>query len=179
MGFVQPVLKLVGTPTLEFVLPVLTYGTIDCIIVPRNPHTDIGVSETPGGMQTFCSPNGHFDGSQGVLPADFWRNVEMSTAPGVNGARRVQLTGCIRPETTPQLNPADAGGQYDSSGGDGGLGNPQGSVCLGYNHYVELLEPAGQRGCIRCCDDPADCDVTKDTQGCQTVIPGNYFDCAT
>lgn len=26
-----------------------------------------------------------------------------------------------------------------------------------YNHYVELLEPAGPRACIRCCDDPADC----------------------
>ncbi|KDN34442.1 hypothetical protein RSAG8_12474, partial [Rhizoctonia solani AG-8 WAC10335] len=82
-------------------------------------------------------------------------------------------------ELSSQLNPGDGGGQYDSSGGEGGSGNPQGSVCLGYNHYVELVEPAGRRACIRCCDDPSDCPLTMDTLGCQTVIPGNYFDCAS
>jgi len=71
-----------------------------------------------------------------------------------------------------------------------------------YNHYVELLEPAGPRACIRCCDDPDDCPthmgqfvpfvlkqklrveptrslllLNKDTEGCPNVIPGNYFDC--
>ncbi|KAG8723065.1 hypothetical protein FRC09_004898 [Ceratobasidium sp. 395] len=63
----------------------------------------------------------------------------MSTAPGINGARRVQLTGCIRPETSTQLNIGDGGGQYDSSGGDGGLGNPQGSVCLGELVYGAVM----------------------------------------
>ena len=48
------------------------------------------------------------------------------------------VTGCIRPATLDRLNPNDAGGQYDSSGGVGGKGNPQGSVCEGYNHYVEV-----------------------------------------
>ena len=57
------------------------------------------------------------------------------------------------------------------------MGNPQGSICLGYNHYVELVEPRGPRACIKCCDDPADCPVNQDTLGCPTVIPGNYFDC--
>jgi hypothetical protein len=32
-------------------------------------------------------------------------------------------------------------------------------VIYSYNHYVELIEPAGPRGCIRCCDDPDDCPV--------------------
>lgn len=41
------------------------------------------------------------------------------------------VTGCIRPETVDRLNPNDGGGQYDSSGGAGGNGNPQGSKCLG------------------------------------------------
>lgn len=41
------------------------------------------------------------------------------------------VTGCIRPETVDRLNPRDAGGQYDSSGGAGGRGNPQGSACVG------------------------------------------------
>lgn len=42
-----------------------------------------------------------------------------------------QVTGCIRPETLDRLNPRDAGGQYDSSGGAGGRGNPVGSKCTG------------------------------------------------
>jgi hypothetical protein len=41
------------------------------------------------------------------------------------------VTGCIRPETVDRLNADDGGGQYDSSGGEGGQGNPQGSQCLG------------------------------------------------
>lgn len=78
-----------------------------------------------------------------------------------------KVTGCINASTLDRINPDDAGGQYDSSGGDGGLGNPRNSVCTGcvsltvslfqftifweltssgrYNHYVELLEPRGPR----------------------------------
>ena len=41
------------------------------------------------------------------------------------------VTGCIRPELVDRLNPRDAGGQYDSSGGVDGRGNPAESVCLG------------------------------------------------
>lgn len=129
--------------------------------------------------------------------------------------KHLAVTGCIRPTHLSRLNANDAGGQYDSSGGAGGKGNPQGSVCLGcvfsflvclfllltclssrYNHYVELVEPAGNRACIKCCDDPADCPTNKgaatcifsrnfnddlkppiDTQGCPNVIKGNYFNC--
>jgi hypothetical protein len=47
------------------------------------------------------------------------------------------VTGCIRPELVDRLNTDDAGGQYDSSGGDNGQGNPAGSVCLGY--VIEML----------------------------------------
>lgn len=92
------------------------------------------------------------------------------------------VTGCIRPETVDRLNPTDGGGQYDSSGGDGGQGNPQGSKCTGfvqknfiqmhiisvshmvissYNHYVELVEPADNRACIKCCDNFDDCPLDK------------------
>ncbi|KAF9460330.1 hypothetical protein BDZ94DRAFT_1169905 [Collybia nuda] len=145
---------------------------------PDDPHTNIGDSEHPGGMKTYCSPAGRYSSQQGQLPAEFWRNVAFKTGNGKNGGRYAQLTGCIRPELLSRLNPNDGGGQYDSSGGVGGRGNPEGSKCLGYNHYVELVEPAGPRACIKCCDDPADCPTNKDTQGCPAVISGNYFDCA-
>ncbi|KAH9481830.1 hypothetical protein JR316_0006360 [Psilocybe cubensis] len=150
-----------------------------CMIVPRNPHTNIGDSEVPGGMKTYCSPAGRYSPDQGQLPPDFWSNVEFKTGTSSRGARFAQLTGCIRPEKLSRLNPNDPGGQYDSSGGAGGLGNPQGSKCLGqvYNHYVELIEPADRRACIKCCDNFDDCPLHLDTAGCPRVIPGNYFDC--
>ncbi|KAJ6461068.1 hypothetical protein C8R45DRAFT_538139 [Mycena sanguinolenta] len=171
-----------------------------CMIMPRAPHTNIGDSEHPGGMQSYCSHAGKYDSSQGELPANFWKNVAFKSGTGKKGGRYAQLTGCIRPALLDRLNPNDSGGQYVSSGGAGGKGNPQGSVCLGrvsnslpqirlflchncdlcisrYKHYVELVEPAGPRACIKCCDDPADCPTNKDTQGCPVVIPGNYFNC--
>ncbi|KAH8832181.1 hypothetical protein DL96DRAFT_1459642 [Flagelloscypha sp. PMI_526] len=151
-----------------------------CMIMPREPHTNVGDSEHPGGMQTYCSPAGRSDPSaQGELPGDFWKagEVEFKTGKGRNGGKTVQLTGCINSANVDRLNADDAGGQYDSSGGEGGRGNPQGSVCLGYNHYVELVEPRGPRACIKCCDDPADCPVNIDESGCPSVIPGNYFTC--
>ncbi|CAE6501110.1 unnamed protein product [Rhizoctonia solani] len=132
-----------------------------CMIMPRGAHTNIGDSERPGGMQTWCSPNGWYDNSQGKLPNNFWSNIAFKSGTSSRGARYAQLTGCIRPETLSRLNPNDGGGQYDSSGGDGGQGNPQGSVCLGYKHYVELVEPADKRACIKCCDNFDDCPLDK------------------
>ncbi|CUA66958.1 hypothetical protein RSOLAG22IIIB_02866 [Rhizoctonia solani] len=144
-----------------------------CMIMPRVPGATVGASETPGGMQAFCSPSAHTDPSQGTLPDNFWRSVTLER--GTGAGPYIQLTGCIN--LFPQLDPNDGGGQYDSSGGDGGLGNPQGSVCEGYAHYVELLEPSANRACIRCCQDTNDCPLTMDTSGCASVIPGNYNGC--
>ncbi|KAH8998768.1 hypothetical protein EDB86DRAFT_2909993 [Lactarius hatsudake] len=155
----------------------VTDANTHCMIVPRTPHTNVGDSEHPGGMKTYCTPAGRYDSSQGQLPADFWRNIEFKKGTGKNGGRFAQVTGCINSSHLSRLNPNDAGGQYDSSGGVGGKGNPQGSICLGYKHYVEILEPAGPRACLKCCDDPADCPTNKDTQGCPNVIKGNYFNC--
>ncbi|PFH45950.1 hypothetical protein AMATHDRAFT_115818, partial [Amanita thiersii Skay4041] len=148
-----------------------------CMIMPRYEHTNIGDSEYPGGTKTYCSPAGRYSTSQGQLPPDWWSNVEFKTGYSSAGARYAQLTGCIRPDKLSRLNVNDDGGQYDSSGGDGGRGNPEGSVCLGYKHYVELVEPSARRACIKCCDNYNDCPLDKDTQGCPAVIKGNYFDC--
>ncbi|KAF7377924.1 hypothetical protein MSAN_00216200 [Mycena sanguinolenta] len=155
----------------------VTSTTNYCMIMPRTAHTNIGDSEQTGGMQSYCSASAHSSPSQGTLPGNFWSNVAFESGNGMNGKRYAQLTGCINPGSLDRLNAGDGGGQYDSSGGAGGSGNPQGSACAGYNHYVELVEPGSNRACIRCCDDPADCPTNKDTQGCPAVISGNYFNC--
>ncbi|KAM6495056.1 hypothetical protein JOM56_009679 [Amanita muscaria] len=141
-------------------------------------HTNIGDSEHPGGETTYCTAQANPSGGQGVLPDNFWSNIDLQQGNGVNGASYIQLTGCINSDTLDRLNPSDGGGQYDSNGGSDGTGNPSGSVCIGYNSYVELVEPSASRACVRCCNDPADCPTTMDTSGCPAVIPGNYFDCA-
>ncbi|KAF8915765.1 hypothetical protein CPB85DRAFT_401766 [Mucidula mucida] len=81
-------------------------------------------------MQTYCSPHGHTDSKQGYLPADFWKEgqVALKSGTGKNGKRYTQLTGCINSSKLDRLIPSDAGGQYDSSGGYMGQGNPQGST---------------------------------------------------
>ncbi|KAG8861679.1 hypothetical protein FRB96_002636 [Tulasnella sp. 330] len=100
-----------------------------CMIVPKNPHTNIGDSERPGGETSYCSKPG---AGQGKMPANFWTKVAYKKTTGVHGKPYVQLTGCINPNSLDRLNPGDDGGQYDSSGGAGGQGNPQGSTCTGY-----------------------------------------------
>ncbi|KAG9009490.1 hypothetical protein FRB94_014227 [Tulasnella sp. JGI-2019a] len=147
-----------------------------CMIFPRYPGMNVGDSEYTGGTQTFCT-NPYNAALQGTLPQNFWSQVAYVTGVGATGQNYVQLTGCINAGSTDHLNAADSGGQYDSNGGQALAGNPQGSACLGFNSYVELLEPAGNRACLKCCNDPADCPVNMDTDGCQAVIPGNYFGC--
>ncbi|KAG9044680.1 hypothetical protein FS837_007727 [Tulasnella sp. UAMH 9824] len=153
----------------------ITSTTDYCMIVPKNKHTNIGDSEHPGGMTTYCSKP--TDSSQGKFASNFWSKVTLKQAKGKNGKDYIQLTGCINPSTNDRLNPNDGGGQYDSNGGAGGKGNPQGSQCTGYASYVELIEPDSKRACIRCCQDKADCPTNKATQGCAAVIPGNYSGC--
>ncbi|QRV98230.1 allergen protein [Ceratobasidium sp. AG-Ba] len=101
-----------------------------CMIVPRNAHTDIGASESPGQMRSYCSAAARTDDSQGLFPDNFWRQVTYKEGNGANGQKYAQLTGCFNPGFS-QFNDNDGGGQYDSSGGDGGRGNPEGSVCQG------------------------------------------------
>ncbi|KAG9122287.1 hypothetical protein FRC07_001409 [Ceratobasidium sp. 392] len=101
-----------------------------CLIVPRDAHTNIGDSESEGKMQSYCSAEARTDNSQGLLPNDFWKRVTFKTGNGKNGRPYAQLTGAINKGFS-QLNDNDGGGQYDSSGGDGGQGNPRGSVCEG------------------------------------------------
>ncbi|KAH8925260.1 hypothetical protein BT69DRAFT_1240244 [Atractiella rhizophila] len=150
----------------------VTSKTDYCLILPKDKHTDIGDSEYDGGMRSYCtSPVS----GQGTLNKSFFTKSTLKKGTG-KGAW-IQLTGCIDPSKSDRLNANDGGGQYDSSGGDGGQGNPKGSVCTGYNHYVELVEPDVKRACIRCCKESSDCPLNKDTQGCPAVIPGNYDGC--
>ena len=60
------------------------------MIMPRDPHTDIGDSEHPGGMKTYCSPAGRYSSKQGQLPDDWWSHVAFKSGKGKNGGRYAQ-----------------------------------------------------------------------------------------
>ncbi|KAG8978007.1 hypothetical protein FRB90_008603, partial [Tulasnella sp. 427] len=111
----------------------ITSTTDYCMIVPKNKHTDIGDSEHPGGMTTYCSKP--TDPSQGKFASNFWKKVTLKNGTGKKGGKYIQLTGCINVPTNDRLNANDGGGQYDSNGGAGGKGNPSGSKCTGYASY--------------------------------------------
>lgn len=144
----------------------ITSANDHCLILPKT-RENVGDSERPGGTRSFCRKP--YDSAQGKLSGSFWKKAHFKKT-----SNYVQLTGCINPSAQSTLKSNDDGGQYDSSGGDGGRGNPRNSVCLGYKHYVEILEPAAKRACIRCCNNARDCDVSQDTAGCSQVIHGDY-----
>ena len=137
-----------------------------CLILPRH-RMSIGDSESPGNMRSFCTKP--YSSSQGQLSSNFWKKAHFKKTDSY-----VQLTGCINPSAQSTLLSDDDGGQYDSNGGEGGRGNPEGSVCLGYASYVQFVEPSGNRACIRCCKNPHECDIAHDEDGCENAIPGNY-----
>lgn len=57
--------------------------------INRDPHTNVGDSEHPGGMISYCSEAAKYSEQQ-VLASNFWSNVEYKTGQGVNGQSYVQ-----------------------------------------------------------------------------------------
>lgn len=73
--------------------------TFCSMIMPRTPHKNIGDSEHPGGMQSYCSSSAHTSDSQGLLPDNFWRNVEFKAGNGSNGGKWAQREYFLSPRS--------------------------------------------------------------------------------
>ncbi|KAH9061748.1 alpha/beta-hydrolase [Lactarius deliciosus] len=84
----------------------------------------------------------------------------------------IQVTGCLD-SSKMNLDPNDTGGQLDTR-------FPNGARCtFGEDgaSFIELVEPALNRFCIRCCstaDDQVNCNSHRDRLGCENAIPGTY-----
>jgi hypothetical protein len=74
------------------VIPCRSLNDLQTKVTPMSsdPHTNIGDSEHPGGMKTYCSPAGKYSSQQGQLPAQFWSNVALKTGNGPGGGRYAQ-----------------------------------------------------------------------------------------
>uniref|UniRef100_A0A1D1XWN7 Sodium-dependent neutral amino acid transporter B(0)AT1 n=1 Tax=Anthurium amnicola TaxID=1678845 RepID=A0A1D1XWN7_9ARAE len=134
-----------------------------CTFLPKEAGGNIGDSESDA--FAFCTqanlanaPGGH------VLPDGF-----ITSAHFLQKDSYVQVTGTINPDAY-SLSASDGGGQYDNSGS----GSPPGASCANYKKFVNLVEPDAKRFCIRCCNDESDCNTGESTEGCETIIPGDY-----
>ncbi|TBU47099.1 hypothetical protein BD309DRAFT_952578 [Dichomitus squalens] len=84
----------------------------------------------------------------------------------------IQITGCLDVSKS-HLDDSDSGGQFD-------VRFPNGAKCTfgGYGaSFIEIVEPAANRFCLRCCsleNDQENCNSRQDTAGCPTAIPGTY-----
>ncbi|RDB14970.1 hypothetical protein Hypma_016177 [Hypsizygus marmoreus] len=140
------------------------------LLVPNTPGELISDAESDG--VSYCSPGAKSSSEtcSNALPAGF------ITAAAVNHSddgAYVQVTGCIDPSKFPNIDPKDAGGQFD-------VRFPNGAQCTfgGYGaSFIEQIEPSAKRFCLRCCasaNDQVNCNSHKDRQGCPAAIPGVY-----
>ncbi|CAG8809287.1 9765_t:CDS:1, partial [Gigaspora rosea] len=74
-------------------------------------------------------------------------------------------TGTI--DSSKYVDSTDEGGQYDTNA-------PSHALCAGFKKFVNLVEPDNEHFCIRCCNDGVSCDVGRSTDGCESIIPGDY-----
>lgn len=81
---------------------------------------------TSGAMSSFTQAKEEAEGVTCSVSIKSFSTGSLHTLIGY-----VIVTGCIRPSVIDRLNVVDEGGQYDSSGGAGGKGNPRNSVCVG------------------------------------------------
>jgi hypothetical protein len=143
----------------------VTVESIDlfCSFLPKEAGGNIGESESDA--IAFCTqenpPNA--PGAKG-FPVGFIKTAHFASTDSY-----VQVTGTIDGSAY-GLSPSDGGGQYDNQGD----GSPPGALCTGYKKFVNLIEPDIGLFCIRCCMNPDDCNTGESTEGCQTIIPGDY-----
>ncbi|KAI0041956.1 hypothetical protein FA95DRAFT_1500726 [Auriscalpium vulgare] len=127
------------------------------------------VSDAEADGVAFCSPSSGEAQCTNRMPEGFITAAALTRADDDSW---VQITGCLDP-TRSTLDPSDAGGQFD-------VRFPNGAQCTfgGYAaSFIELVEPALNRFCIRCCaaeNDQVNCNSHMDRQGCENAVPGVY-----
>lgn len=116
----------------------LVDSTNFCTFLPPAGSTDRIISNTEWNAQAYCMGNTPEATNANKLPDGF-----ILSAHYVATDDYVQITGQIDPSKA-QLDPSDDGGQYD-------IKAPNGASCVGYDFFVNLIEPTGDTYCIRCC----------------------------
>ncbi|KAI1319200.1 hypothetical protein EDD11_004594 [Mortierella claussenii] len=96
-----------------------------------------------------------------IFPDGFVLSSHWATGDGW-----VQITGQIDPSKY-NLNPCDAGGQYD-------IRAPVGATCAGYGYFVNVIEPTDGVYGMKCCQNQGDCNVGQSTYGVRVIFGSQY-----
>jgi len=155
-------------PSQESTTVHITDASNFAILLPKQgSHSSIADSESDA--QSYCIGSGC--NGLPTLAQGFIAAADVQSGGSGNG-RWIQVTGCINPSAM-SLNTDDRGGQYD-------VRFPNGAQCTfgGYGKsFIEQVEPASRRFCLRCCsseNDQTNCNSHNDEAGCVTTIPGKY-----
>ncbi|KAG2211263.1 hypothetical protein INT47_006383 [Mucor saturninus] len=132
-----------------------------CVFLPPSDSVDRGIADTEWNAQAFCIGKTPKATNAGKLNSGFIQSAHYLATD-----KYVQVTGKINPAKA-RLNATDEGGQYD-------IKAPKGSSCAGWKFYVNLVEPAGNTYCMRCCNDDRSCNRGISEKGCAHIIPGDY-----
>jgi hypothetical protein len=109
-----------------------------CVFLPPSDSVDRGIADTEWNAEAFCIGKAPLAKNAGKLESGFIQSAHYLATD-----KYVQVTGQINPAKA-RLNATDEGGQYD-------IKAPKGSSCAGWKFYVNLVEPAGNTYCMRCC----------------------------
>ncbi|OSD05056.1 hypothetical protein PYCCODRAFT_1362845 [Trametes coccinea BRFM310] len=137
------------------------------LLLPDRPGELISDAESDG--VSYCTPDSTDPACSKRVQDGFIRAAAVTTS---DDGSYIQVTGCLDVSKS-SLDPSDSGGQFD-------VRFPNGAQCTygGYGaSFIQLVEPAANRFCLRCCrsrDDQINCNSHQDRAGCQTAIPGTY-----
>ncbi|ORX45881.1 hypothetical protein DM01DRAFT_1339840 [Hesseltinella vesiculosa] len=132
-----------------------------CVFLPPDSVANRNIADSEWQAQSFCMGNTPNAKGANNLYSGF-----IQSAHYVATNTYVQVTGQIDP-TKAKLNATDDGGQMD-------VAAPKGSSCAGWLFYVNMIEPATNTFCMRCCNDKVTCNRGISQKGCAHVIPGDY-----
>ncbi|KAI0641410.1 hypothetical protein C8Q79DRAFT_990724 [Trametes meyenii] len=137
------------------------------LLLPDKAGELISDAESDG--VAYCTPDSTDPTCSRRVAEGFVTAAAVTTA---DDGSYIQVTGCLDVGKS-SLDSSDTGGQFD-------VRFPNGAQCSfgGYGaSFVQLVEPAANRFCLRCCssgDDQVNCNSHQDRAGCQTAIPGTY-----
>ncbi|KAI8146660.1 hypothetical protein BJV82DRAFT_599366 [Fennellomyces sp. T-0311] len=132
-----------------------------CTFLPPADSVDRNIASTEYIANVYCMGSTPQAKAVGKLADGFIQSAHFLATDSY-----VQVTGQIDP-VKGNLNATDEGGQYD-------IVMPKGAVCVGWKHFVNLIEPAGNTYCIRCCHSKVDCNRGISEKGCAHIVPGDY-----
>ncbi|KAI0338054.1 hypothetical protein BDW22DRAFT_1338742 [Trametopsis cervina] len=164
----RPTPQPTGTPSHQKTVHI-TSATDFALLLPGTAGELISDAESDGVAYCTSSSTDPSCTDRPHLPADF---VLASAMHASDDGAWIQVTGCMDSAKF-HFKKGDEGGQFD-------VRFPNGAQCTfgGYAaSFIELVEPALNRFCLRCCasaNDQTHCNSHQDRTGCTTAVPGQY-----